>query len=187
MKPYGFLYGILLFLISGCEPEWPDPYTTFIIPAGEHSAGVDIQLLQVDELKFQAVFDESAIYTSQLAENQWDINKLMGFSDCNSHHHENSARFGWRWLDDQLEIMAYCYVNGERISEKIGELPLNTPGKFSLKLKADSYSFSFDSYPIVEIPRQNTCDKGAYYMLWPYFGGDETAPHEIRIRIQVEH
>lgn len=178
---------LLMVLIAGtaCEPDWEQPYESFLIPAGQHSKGVDLQFLQSDELSFYAIFDESAKYESLTEENQWDINKLIGFADCNAHHHQNSARFGWRWLKDSLEIMAYCYVDGERLTEKVGTVELNKPSLYQIKLTDEFYSFTLNDLPTVSIPRKKPCDQGAYYMLWPYFGGDEVAPHDINIRLKL--
>lgn len=178
---------IVTIFLAGCEPEWEDPYETFVLPKGKHATGTKLQFLQANELSFYVIFDESAIYNSTVPENQWDINKLVGFADCNSHHHTNSARFGWRWLNDSLEIHAYCYVDSERISEKIGTLELNTPGYFNIKLTDTTYRFTFNGHPTVEIPRHKTCDRGEYYMLWPYFGGDEVAPHDITIKVRMSY
>jgi len=30
----------------------------------------------------------------------------------------------------------------------------------------------------------SVCNVGYYYRLWPYFGGDETAPHDITIHMR---
>src|SRR5690606_41284654 len=58
--------------------------------------------------------DSSCVYKNPHPENQDDINKLYGFSDCTSLHHANSARFGWNWKDGALRIHAYCYVDSVR-------------------------------------------------------------------------
>jgi hypothetical protein len=86
-------------------------------------------------------------------------------------------------LDEKLEILAYCYVSGERIVELVGDIDLNTESDYSIRLENDSYIFRLNDYPEVVIPRQKPCDQGYYYMLWPYFGGDEVAPHTITIKI----
>ncbi len=172
----------LLLVLFGCESQW-DYYEDYIIPEGNHYSVYRAEALQSPYLQFWAIFDSSAIYQSAIPENQWDINKLFGFSDCNTPHHENSARFGWRWLDNTLEIFAYCYVNGERISEKIGNATLLESQYYEIYLNADAYVFRFQDQ-LVSIPRAPTCDAGVYYMLHPYFGGDEFAPHTIRIQIK---
>lgn len=174
-----------LFLL-GCEPDYPEPYEVFVIPKGSHDAGWKPELLHSSSLKFEVIFDESAIYTSELAENQWDTNKLLGFSDCNSAHHDNSARFGWRWLDDQLEIIAYCYVNGVVIIEPLAAVPLNEPSQYELALLPEVYRFTLNG-KVHDVKRDAPCNTGVYYKLWPYFGGNEVAPHDITIKIKTEY
>src|SRR5690348_438301 len=63
----------------------------------QYCDGNNFKEIELNEMKFIVKFDSSAIYQTQLAENQYDINKLYGFSDNNSDHHQYSARFGWRW------------------------------------------------------------------------------------------
>ena len=46
----------------------------------------------------------------------------------------------------------------------------------------DSYLFIVDGISVI-MDRSNKCNRGVYYMLYPYFGGDEKAPHEIDITI----
>ncbi|MFT4737440.1 MAG: hypothetical protein ACJAZM_000334 [Cyclobacteriaceae bacterium] len=123
-------YFLSLFLLTACQLERIGPFEVYAIEEGTHGGFGKIQSLITDEVNFVAIFDESAIYTSVLEENQYDVNKLLGFSDCNSQHHEHSARFGWRWLDDDLEILAYCYVSGERIVEYVGSVDLNQNGTY---------------------------------------------------------
>lgn len=179
------LFIILLYLAAtACEPEWVEPYEVFTIPKGEHARSFPLEMLQTDALEFEAVFDHSAMYTTKTPENQWDTNKLLGFADCNNHHHTNSARFGWRWLEGELEISAYCYVEGERVIEKIAVVDLNTTHHYSLQITENHYLFKVDDLPGVSIQRKVDCDVGTYYMLFPYFGGDEVAPHDINIKIK---
>lgn len=177
-----FLYIVTLFT-WGCEPELDLPFEKYTIPEGKHYSTYKIELLQSSSLIFQATFDETAVYQSLTTENQWDTNKLFGFSDCNSMHHEHSARFGWRWLNDRIEIMAYCYVNGERIIEYIGSTQPFQTNLYEIQLTDTHYIFRFDN-EILEIPRIKPCDKGAYYLLFPYFGGNESAPHDINIMLR---
>lgn len=184
MRSLGLLLGLAVS-ISACEPAWEEEFELFVLPEGKHSETYPVQMLQSEALNFYARFDHTAIYTSRTEENQWDTNKLVGFSECNSHHHENSARFGWRWRNDSLEIAAYAYSGGERIIEEMGTISLNKSAYFSLQLTDEHYVFTLNSHPPVKISRTKSCELGAYYMLWPYFGGDEVAPHDISIRIKM--
>lgn len=172
---------MLAFAIS-CHSFEPE-YEYFTIKKGEHYATYRSQLLQSNSLSFYCKFDESAIYTTQTEENQWDTNKLMGFSDCNTFHHVNSARFGWRWVEERLEIIVYCYVDSQVIIEKIGDAQLNKEHFYQINLHEDKYEFIFDD-EVMEIGRAGDCQTGTYYMLFPYFGGDEVAPHDITIGIK---
>lgn len=74
------------------------------------------------ELKFVVKFDSSAIYNTVDPSNQYDINKLYGFSDNDSLHQRYSARFGWRWSDNALRIFAYVYNSGVRSSKELGAI-----------------------------------------------------------------
>lgn len=178
---------ILILLCSitfwACEPTLDIPFEKYTVPKGKHYSTYKVELLQNDYLAFQAQFDESAIYTSVTPENQWDINKLFGLSDCNSQHHENSARFGWRWLEGKIEILAYCYVGGTRIVENIGATMPFQVNNYEIQLTDSLYIFRMDDSTI-SIERQKPCDVGGYYLLFPYFGGDETAPHDTNIYIK---
>ena len=134
-------------------------------------------------LSFSAMFDNSAIYTSQLPENQNDINKLYGFSDCDTHHSIASARFGWNWRDNALRIYAYCYRNGERVSQELGVVLLNTAYDYRLSIVGGNYVFTFAGQQTVIARGCTSVESTQRYLLYPYFGGDEVAPHDIMIAI----
>lgn len=177
----------IISLMFACEPTFAEPYETFLLPEGKHSKNFPLQTLQSDVLEFTAIFDESAIYASEVAVNQFDVNKLMGFSDCNSHHHKNSARFGWAWQDEQLQISAYAYADSERIIIPMGNVELNEPVHYQLSMTSSQYVFRIGSDREVRIDRKNECTVGLYYMLFPYFGGNEVAPHDISIKVKLHY
>ena len=185
MKRLPFI--LIIPVLFHCEPAIETPFENFIIPKGKHDQGLKLQSQQSDVLNFTAIFDHTAIYETRNEENQFDINKLMGFSDCNSFHHDHSARFGWRWLEGKLEIHAYAYVNGERITKLIGDIELNKAYNYRLKLNDDAYVFYLSGFDTVSIERQPPCQRGLYYVLYPYFGGDEKAPHDILIQVRTNY
>lgn len=160
-----------------------DGFITYTIPQGEHYSDNSklLMLSDISELKFIVVFDSSAKYTSAFPENQLDINKLYGFSDNNTQHHENSARIGWRWNENELQLFAYIYNNSVRSFQYIKSVPINDEINCSIKIEANKYIFAVDGTTI-EMPRFSTSPNG--YKLYPYFGGDEVAPHKISIRIK---
>ena len=138
---------------------------------------------QYAELKFAVRFDSTAIYQTVLVNNQLDINKLYGFSDNNALHHAFSARFGWRWSNNALRLFGYVYNDSIRSSAEIGAIKIGTEYNCSIKVNASTYTFTADGKSIV-LPRTSTTLKASGYKLFPYFGGDENAPHDINIWIK---
>jgi hypothetical protein len=154
----------------------------YTILTGEHHATLTYEATELEHMKFKALFDSSAIYQTTDPVNQADINKLYGVSDCNSYHHTNSARFGWRWYEEKLEIWAYCYENGERKSAFVDTVSLNQFHEYKISFEKNKYVFQLNN-KVVEMPRMCE-DKALGYKLFPYFGGDEAAPKNISIWIE---
>jgi hypothetical protein len=136
-----------------------------------------------ETLNFSVKFDSSAIYRTAAASNQDDINKLFGFSDNNTQHHEFSARFGWRWNNKVLQLMAYAYNNSVMSYKEVGLVQIGTENTCSIKVAGTSYIFSLNG-TTVTMPRASATVKAAGYKLYPYFGGDEVAPQTISIWIK---
>lgn len=156
----------------------------YVIEAGNHASTHTVSLFTGSQMVFDALFDESAIYETVDASNQADINKLLGFSDCTSHHHTNSARFGWRWFDEELQIHAYTYADGSRSHVFLGTAEIDEISTYSIAIDSDSYLFTFDGVT-TEVDR-GCSGSGVKYRLYPYFGGDETAPHDITIYLEEQ-
>lgn len=181
--------GILLLVsCSKLEEVIPEPGTkqsssqAYTIQQGQHSSKGGFETMNDSVIQFNAVFDSSAIYQTLDTENQWDINKLYGIADCGSHHHQNSARFGWRWLDGKLEIFAYTYADGQRNHQFITSVALHKEYTYTLKLQANQYLFQIGDETVT---MERFCSNSpSGYKLFPYFGGDETAPHDITILIE---
>ncbi len=157
--------------------------SVYTIKQGSHSSTTfSIRRASYTAMRFEVTFDSTAVYETVKPNNQADINKLYGMSDGNSHHHTNSARFGWRWYNNRLEVLAYTYVNKERKFELIDTVALNKPYVYELRLEDNKYVFLLNEKR-VEMPRAFT-GKGEGLLLYPYFGGDEVAPHDIKIVIR---
>ena len=155
--------------------------TLYKIPAGEHySLPREVTYIDHNPFTFYACFDETATYCPTE-----DINKLLGFTDCNSTVHEDSARFGWRWWNGRLEVFAYVYANGERDFQIIGSVPLSVWVKFQIKLDDNSYIFRIEPIGEISMRRTNNCNRGVYLQLNPYFGGDGVCDRDIFIGIKT--
>ena len=185
----GIIAAFLMCLIACEEPPIESTNVAareFLIPVGAHYATPKLmETTEATRVEFRATFDESARYELADPSLQSNINKMMGFSDCNSHHHLNSARFGWRWFDNQLEIHAYCYVNSIRVHEIVGTVDINEENHYEISATEDAYLFFLNGEQKVSIPRTGSCKEGLNYMLYPYFGGSVPAPHDVRIKIQI--
>jgi hypothetical protein len=131
---------------------------------------------------FTARFNSSAIYTTIDPVNQYDINKLWGFSEGFNHQY-NSARIGWSYNTSALRLYAYVYNKGVRYSKEITSVSLNTDISCSIKLSGNTYIFSVNGV-VVTMPRALSTTKASGYQLYPYFGGDETAPQDITIDLR---
>lgn len=162
----------------------PDHYIKYTILKGAHYCDKrNIVSIKDSVLSFTVKFDSSAIYTTIDTNNQRDINKLFGFSDNNNaDHHEYSARFGWRWSDNSLRLFAYVYNQGVMNFKEIGSVPIGVENNCSIKIKRNKYVFSLNGTEIT-MPRSSTTNSAEGHKLWPYFGGDESAPHTISIWI----
>jgi hypothetical protein len=136
----------------------------------------------MDRLCFEVTFTNSCAY-SLPPEDQEDTNKLFGFS--NGMHHNNSARFGWYYLNNKIQLLAYFYNNKQRNSTHITSLELNKPYQLCLIAHKDYYEFVVESdyavVALIEVPKTTKNKLG--YKLWPYFGGNNTSPQDIYIHM----
>jgi hypothetical protein len=159
-------------------------FIEYTIPVGSHYAsGNTYKEIHQPDLRFQVLFDSSAIYKTRRGDNQYDINKLYGFSDCGTMHHENSARFGWRWNGQSIEIHAYWYNDSTRHNEFLDTISPGSITELALKVLPRQYEFEIKDRLHV-FPRHCGSTSIQGYRLYPYFGGDEAAPHDIRIKIK---
>lgn len=156
----------------------------YTIKKGSHSCDKnDFISLELSELKFTVRFDQSAVYQTAEPGNQLDVNKLYGFADNGSQHHEFSARFGWRWSENALRLFAYVYNNGAMDFQEITSITTDKEYECSITISPDTYTFRVNGKTVI-MPRASTTPKAKGYRLYPYFGGDEPAPHDIRIWIR---
>ena len=187
MKKLFLLFSIALLV--GCN-EAPivddDGFELFTIRAGQHSSISRNEAFTGSGIDITAAFDETAIYTLEETKDQADINKLIGFSDCTQHHQSESARIGWRWFNNELQILAYAYLEGDLNFELMGAIPLNSEIDMSIRATSNVYEFSGSGLQTVTLQRTSDCEAGENYWLWPYFGGDQVAPNDVNIKIKRE-
>lgn len=159
-------------------------FVEHLIVKGSHSSNKNsYRPVNTTEMKFTVKFDNSAVYATIIPSNQGDINKLYGFSDNNQEHHLNSARIGWRWFENQLQLFAYVYNNSVQSEKLITSVQLNQDITCSIRAEGNNYTFNVNGVS-VSMPRTSTTAGAVGYQLYPYFGGDEVAPQDIRILVK---
>jgi hypothetical protein len=164
-------------------PSKPPAYTSFTIRQGQHYCDQNsLKSVRTSEMKFMVKFDNSAIYQTVTPENQYDINKLWGFTEGINNQY-NSARIGWSWNNDALRLYGYVYANGVRYYQEITPVTIGTDITCSIKLAGNTYLFTVNGIS-VSLPRGPSASQASGYQQYPYFGGDETAPHLVTIMIR---
>lgn len=161
-----------------------DQFTKYTIQKGNQYCDANAyKAIETTEMNFVVKFDSTAIYETQSAENQYDINKLYGFSDNDADHHQYSARFGWRWSAQALRLFAYVYNKGSVTSKELTTVSVGSEIDCSIKVTSSGYLFTVNGIT-AQLPRMAATEKAKGYQLYPYFGGDEAAPHQINIWIR---
>ena len=159
-------------------------FTTYTILKGEQYCVNNMYPpYMTDALHFVVKFDSTDIYSNIIATNQYDYNKLYGFSDNMSDHHSFSARFGWRWCNNEVELSAYTYNDGVRSIKDLGGVALNKEHNCAIVVNGNHYDFVLDG-DTTSVSRTSKTEVAMGYKLLPYFGGDEMAPHDINIMIK---
>ena len=187
LRTVRLLFAITMLTLCGCEDLFETKAAReFTIPAGEHYSTPRLhETFSEQKIAFRAKFNASAQYDLGDPALQSNINKLMGFSDCSNLHHENSARFGWKWESERLDIYAYCYVAGVRTHEFVGTVDLHTHNLYEIIATSEEYVFSLNGHRKMAIARSSSCEAGVNYMLYPYFGGSVPAPHDVTVEIEM--
>lgn len=155
----------------------------YIIKEGKHRSGIYFRPhLSCKSLDYTVNFNSNCIYDLGNV-NQLDVNKLIGISY--GLHHTNSARFGWNAVGKQIELWAYCYVNKKRIFVSLGKI--DTEKDYNLKLTVTDSSYIFSVFSKDSMIGHTVINKSATisfgYYLFPYFGGDEVAPHLMSLTL----
>tara|TARA_B100001093_G_C26834145_1_gene1017562 strand:+ start:2305 stop:2844 length:540 start_codon:yes stop_codon:yes gene_type:complete len=172
---------LILLVLIGCK-KIEDNYTIFTIKKNHHRSTYSYNTSRDTIFNWDIIFDSSAIYTTQDPNNQYDINKLIGWSDCSENHLKYSIRFGWRWINDNLEIHWFRHQHDQFEFGKIKSVELGKTYNYILEIKDNEYILCVDD-TCVKLDR--TCSQEyRKYKLYPYFGGDEKSPHDIKIRIK---
>lgn len=168
---------------KGKPPAGGATYTTYLIKKGDHYCSPrPLKSVSVTEMKFYAKLNESAIYQTVDPVNQYDVNKLWGFSEGIDNQY-NSARIGWGYSDGAIRLYGYIHCKGVRYFQEIITVLPNQEVYCSIKISGNTYILSANGVSVT-LPRGTTAPKASGYQQYPYFGGDEVAPQDITILIK---
>lgn len=197
LMPLSILLLLSLLAMTSCDKLFPEDqlpdntdttdnrgkFITYLIRKGQNNCDQNaFKWIRTAEMRFAVKFDSSAIYKTIDSINQYDINKLWGFSEGYNHQF-HSARIGWRWSDSALRLFGYAYDSGKRASQEIGIIDINKEVECQIKIQGDKYAITADGKTVF-LSRGPLDTIASGYQLYPYFGGDETAPQDIRIMVK---
>ena len=177
---------LILLLLVSCAKEVDDlGFRVYTIPAGEHSSGSFLNHPDNSRISFQFVLDNSAYYKTEIPENQHDVNKIYGMSDFGVRHQKYSIRLGWRYLNEQLELCWLRHEEGKHSSATIRTIEPDVIYNATIDIKTFYYVIVINNdTTMVRRRPEGYWGLVRRYYLYPYFGGNEYAPHDITIKIK---
>lgn len=133
-----------------------------------------------DSIEMEVMFLPSCIYETKQNQNQGDWNKLFGISSLFGRK-ALSYRFVWRCNIDLIEIGAYWYQNNVRGDIHIGCVKIGARIALKLSKNANSVQWFIDGQE-----KHSILGKWPVlgWKLRPYFGGDESAPKNMKLFMQ---
>ena len=177
---------VLFFLLFSCQKEVDDlGFRVYTIPEGKHRSGSYFNHPNNSRINFQFILDESAEYQTEIPENQYDVNKIYGFSDFGKTHKKYSIRLGWRYIESNVELCWFKRENSNASSGFITNIDLNEIYSATIDIKTFYYVIVVNNDTTM-VRRRPDGFWGTIrrYYLYPYFGGNEFAPHDITIKIK---
>lgn len=159
---------------------------TYTIKEGKHYAsGFNFGRHKFSkEVTYKFVLGPECYYQKEQLNDKTGINKVGGFG-IGLNHHENSVRIGWQpdfeREDTSIKIYVYLYNNGVRYDYYISNI-------YTCEVHKIKFSFTeLCNQLIVEVNSQPFYIPEHYFpakdglKLFPYFGGNSTAPHDMKI------
>ena len=119
-------------------------------------------------------------------ENDYDVNKLFGFTTKLTSPMDTSFRFGWNneTGEKTVSIHAFWHIDNAMRSQYMGEVEIEKSYRFRI-----TKGFAFVDFSVIDedgntilahhCPYIMKSKFSFGYRLFPYFGGNEVAPHDI--------
>jgi len=137
-----------------------------------------------------------------ISNDQYDYNKLSGFSDCNNFdaYKGKGAMIGWRWnsVNNNIELVAYVHNKSDK-SRKIKEFNLTAKeGEvWEFQISVDNYSNTYlyqalnlSNNESEMISMSDDYGRGCNgipiegRLISPWFGGNQVSPADLKLTIE---
>jgi hypothetical protein len=183
----------LLVTVAACVPDFLVPDSDWVViqadthePTFKRKTGM---LIKPREISALVKFDSSCVYDIRKV-NKDDYNKVFGVGFMGTAnqpmgqapHHVDGVRIAWRWnpQKDQIDLGAYVYVEGKRITQELGGMRINEERRLAIKIDYTNKTYTVLNGP----PITFTHNKEIAYKNGLYFGGTRPAPQKIRVMIK---
>jgi hypothetical protein len=140
-----------------------------------------------NEVSFDASFSRTCLYKPFPKPDSHDINKLCGFATTLLHH-KQSGRIGWRCVDEsgEIELVTYSYNMWKRdISDQNVLGRVKPCDWFTVKIEDKEthylYSLTYNGKTVTNKDKKQPDWMPIKFLLFPYFGGNNPAPHDMKI------
>jgi hypothetical protein len=167
----------------------------YLIKKGNHYASVSIFEKigaigwNFKSLSMRFIFRSECWWAPPRNQDDNDLNKLAGIG-FGTNHHKNSVRLAW--VPDfgnhgMINVYGYTYdekKEGQKLTmafiKSVHVLETNT-GRIE---SSDGVYFLTVNDVTIQMNNLNS-DPGLYFKLFPYFGGNNTAPHNMTIELEM--
>ena len=132
-------------------------------------------------LKYNVRFDRNCWYVKLNTDSE-DLNKLFGFGGAD--HHKNSIRLCWKPdFKDKGTIKIYVYWYDDQSRASIWFVDMRVDEWVEFQIRKTSKGFVVHC-PFRTVELGHTKPNPTWKKLYPYFGGDNTAPHTMTIELK---
>lgn len=111
------------------------------------------------------------------------INKIVGLA-VGIDHHDNSLRIGWMFSNDLFHLYAYAYHNGKRHHKFITAVHIGHKVEYYIAVIEGVPTIHVDDYRVAfDFQYDYSVKTGS--LLFPYYGGQPTAPNTIKLKLSI--
>lgn len=172
------------FLVN--EPDWVEIEKGMYEPTLKRKAGM---LISPREIAATVKFDSTCMYDVTQVD-KFDYNKVFGFGFMGADdqhwgqapHQVDGARVAWRWnpTQNRIDLGAYVYVEGKRITQDLGSMKINEERRLTIKIDYNAKTYTVMDGEAIPFTHKKTVG----YRNGLYFGGNQPAPQKIRVMIR---